>query len=125
MLARLLLMVFCALILIITTAITINILHLNTTEDFTELTHSNSSILRLLEEEKGKKPTVVNFFAGEFGLRHPKPCEFSADDLKQALASFNGPDPPFLPAYRNSKAQTINFPDQISDSAAYRRADGT
>ena len=125
MLARLLLMVFCALIILITTALTMKISDPNTTEDITDLTRSNSSILRLLEEEKEKKPTVVDFSAGEFNLRPPKPCECSANDLKQTLTSFKGPDPPFLPAYCGSKAQTIKFPDQIPDSAACRRAEGT
>jgi hypothetical protein len=78
-----------------------------------------------LEEKKEKKPTVVEFSAGELSLKPPEPCECSANDLKQALAQLNGPDPPFLPAYRGSKAQIIKLPDQIPDSAACRRADGT
>jgi hypothetical protein len=45
--------------------------------------------------------------------------------MKQALAPFNGPDPPFLPANRNSKAQTIKLQDENLDSATCRRADGT
>ena len=111
MLIRLMLMVFCMLIIVITTAITIKISDLNITEDFTEVTHSNFSIPRHLEEVKEKKLTVVDFYDGEFNLRPAKPCECSVNDLKQALALFNGPDSPFLPAYRGSKAQTINLPD--------------
>ncbi len=68
---------------------------------------------------------MVDFSADEFNLRPSKPCECSVNDLKQALAPFNGPDPPFLPAYCGSKAQTIKLPDQIPDSAACRHADGT
>jgi hypothetical protein len=118
-------MVFCALIIVIATAITIEITDPNTTKDFAELTHSNSNILRLLEEVKEKKPTMVDFLAGEFSLKPPSPCKCSLNDLKQALAPFNGPDPPFLPAYRNSKAQNIKLQDEIPDSTACRRADGT
>jgi hypothetical protein len=124
MLARLLLMVLCALIIVITTAITIKISDPNTTEDFTELTHSNFIIHGHLEGEKEKKPTVVDFSANEFNLRPPKPCECSLNDLRQALALFNRQSP-FLSAYRGSKAQTIKLPNQIPDSAACRSADGT
>ncbi len=125
MLARLFLMVFCALITLVTTALPIKISEPNTTENFTDLTHSISSIIRILKEEKEKKPTVVDFSAGEFNLRPPNPCECNANNLEQALASFKRPDPPFLYAYRGGKAQIINLPDQILDSAACRRADGT
>ncbi len=46
-------------------------------------------------------------------------------DVKQALALFYGPNPPFVPAYRDGKAQTIKLPDQVSDEVTCRRADGT
>jgi hypothetical protein len=78
-----------------------------------------------LEEDKEKKPTMVNFSSRKFSLKPQKPCECSVKDLKQALAPFNGPDPLFLPAYRGSMAQTIKLPDQIPESAACTRADGT
>ena len=47
------------------------------------------------------------------------------NDVKQTLAPFKGPDPPFLPAFLGGKAQIITLPDQNSDSVACRLADGT
>ena len=48
------------------------------------------------------QPTVVNFALQEF--KPLEPCRCSVDEVKQILAPFNGPNPPFLPAYRGSKA---------------------
>jgi hypothetical protein len=71
MLARLLRMVFCALIIVTATAIIIEISDTNTNKDFTELTYSNTNILRLLEEVKEKKLTVVDFSADKCSLMPP------------------------------------------------------
>ena len=81
--------------------------------------------MRHLSDKNEEKPTAVNFAADEFSLRPPDPCQCSAHDVKQALAPFNRPEPPFLPAYRGGKAQIITLPDQITDSAACRHADST
>jgi hypothetical protein len=97
----------------------------NAMEDITQPTESRSSILRHLAENKEEQPTVVNLAAEEFSLRPPDPCLCSANDIKKALALFNGSNPPFLPAYYGGKAQIITLPDQISDRAACRLADGT
>jgi hypothetical protein len=112
------------LIIAITTVIAIKISDPNTTEDFTELTHSNSSILRLLDIEKEEKPDVINFSASSDNFRPPKPCECGTNYAKKALALFNGPESPII-LYRSGMAEIITLPDQLSDSAACRRADGT
>ena len=94
-------------------------------EDLTESTDSRSSILRHLADKNKKQPTAVNFAAEKFGLRPPDPCQCNANDVKQTLALFNRPNPPFLPAYRGGKAKIITLPDHITESAACRRIDGT
>jgi len=117
--------VFCALLTVVATAMTIKNADRNTIENITEPTDSRSSILRHLADKNEEKPTVVNFTAEKISLRPPDPCQCSANDVKEALALFNGSEPPFLPAYRGGKAQIITLPDQITDSAACRHADGT
>jgi hypothetical protein len=52
-------------------------------------------------------------------------CHCSADDFKQTLVPFNGPDPPFLLAHADGDAQTVTFSDQIAVSDAFRLSDGT
>ncbi len=67
---------------------------------------------------------MVNFSADEILLGPSEPCQCSTKDVKHALAPLNGPEPPFVPAYRDGKAQTIKLPDQASDGVTCRRADG-
>ncbi len=55
----------------------------------------------------------------------PDPCRCGVIDLKQTLAPLNGPNPPFLPAYRTGKAQIFTLFSQNTDSAACGLADGT
>jgi len=59
-----------------------------------------ASSLHELVDKKEQKP--ANFTPTEINLSPP--CECSANDLKRALSPFNGPDPPFLPAYIGGKA---------------------
>ena len=117
--------VFCALLIVIATAMTIKNADQNTIENITELTDLRSSILRHLADKNEEKLTVFNLTAEKFSLRTPDSCHCSANYVKDALALFNGSDPPFLPAYRGGKAQIITLPEKITDIAACRHADGT
>jgi hypothetical protein len=67
---------------------------------------------------------VVNFSDDEIRLGASEPCQCSTKDVKHALAILNGPEPPFVPAYRDGKAQTIKLPDQAYDGVTCRRAQG-
>jgi hypothetical protein len=116
---------FAALILAVAIGTTINNADPDTIKDFLELTYSNSSTLSHQAGKKEEKPTVVDFSADEIHLGPSEQCECSTEDVKKALAPFNGPEPPFLPAYRDGKAQTIKLLDQASDGVNCRRADGT
>ena len=85
--------------LLTVTGITINKADLNTMKDLTQPTDSlPPSILRHSDENKEDQLSIVNLAAEEFILRPYEPCLCSANDVKQALAPFNGPDPPFLAA---------------------------
>ena len=95
---------FAALLLAVATGTTIQNADPNTVKDLIELTYSNSSTLSHQAGKKEEKTTGVHFSAEEISLGTQEPCECTAKDVKQALAPFNGPDPPFLPAYRNGKA---------------------
>ena len=68
---------------------------------------------------------MVDFSADKIRLGPPEPCECSTKDVKPALAPLTGPEPPFVPAYRDGKAQTIKLPDQASDRVTCKRADST
>ena len=116
--------IFIALFLLTVTGITINKADPNTMKDLTQPTDLLPSILRQSDEKKEEQLSIFNLAAEEFSLRPSEPCLCSANDVKQALAPFNGPDPPFLAAYRGGKAQIINLADQISDVGACRLADG-
>ena len=120
-----LLATFATLIILIAKAMNIKHSDPNTTEYLTELIDSRPSLLRLLAEKKEEQPNLVNSTADDFSIRPPEPCDCSANEFKKALAPSNGPDPPFFSAYRGGMAQIITLPNQISDIAACRRADGT
>ena len=126
MLSRFKLMAFFgALLLAVAIETTIKNAEPSTIKDLLKLTYSNSRTLSHQAGKKEEKTIGVDFSADEIRLGPSEPCECSAKDIKQALAPFNGPDPPFEPAYRDGKAQTIKLPDQISDGVTCRRADGT
>jgi hypothetical protein len=92
-------LVSCAKLIVIATAMTIKNADRKTQEDLTEPANSSSSLLRHLAENKQEQPNLVNFAEEEFSLMPPDPCKCSADYIKKTLAQFNGPEPPFLPTY--------------------------
>ena len=116
---------FTALLLAVVIGTTIKNADPKIIKDLIELTYSNSSTISQQARNKEENPTEVDFSAYEISLGPSEPCNCSAKDVKQALAPFNGPNPPFLPAFRDGKAQTIKLPDQVSDKETCRRADGT
>ncbi len=97
----------------------------STIKDLIELTYSKSSSLSHQAGNKGEKTSEVDFSAEKNSIGSSELCECSAKDVKQALAPFNGPEPPFVPAYCDGNAQTIKLPDQVSDGLTCKRTDGT
>ena len=93
-----------ALLLAVAIGTTIKNADLSTIKDLIELTYSNSTTPSHQAGKKEEKTTGDHLYAEEISLWPQEPCECSAKDVKQALAPFNGPDPPFLPAYRDGKA---------------------
>jgi hypothetical protein len=75
----LLMVIFCALLIVVVTAMTIKNVYRETTEDLTEPANSRSSLLRHLTENKQEQPTLVNFAEEEFSLRPRDPCKCYAD----------------------------------------------
>jgi hypothetical protein len=59
----LLIVVFCALLIVIATAMTIKNAEYNIIENITEPTELRSSFMRYLADKNEEKPTVVNFTA--------------------------------------------------------------
>jgi hypothetical protein len=125
MLARFKRMAIAALLIMAATGITIKKADPNSIKNFAEQTNSRSSLLRHFEGKNEEKPTVVNFDKEESSLRLPEPCLCRLNDLKQTLATFNGPNLIYSPTYRGGKAQILTLPVQISDSLACRLADGS